>query len=206
MKAGKASGDEVIRCQISQQKYTRVNWGGGRRSHQQSSQSSLPPASRLNGILNMAALTLRAAIKHLEEVPYLIPFASAALHWKQALSPAVAQKQMSVCPVKASFIHLELVRVCFNENWLLIGWFYFLPLCWRNESTTRIDYAVRFTATPTQIIDPPPSVVLETIMLFNDLEQCKLPRWILDCTLNVWKGFIFPVPSMPKMEHRRHSS
>lgn len=122
---------------------------GGRRSHQQSSQNSLPPASRLNGILNMAALTLRAAIKHLEEVPYLIPFASAALHWKQALSPAVAQKQMSVCPVKASFIHLELVRVCFNENWLLIGWFYFLPLCWRNESTTRIDYAVRFTATPT---------------------------------------------------------
>lgn len=123
----KASGDEalgvgagrphtpVIRCQISQQKHTRVTWGGARRrSHQQSSQSSLPPASRLNGILNMAALSLRAAIKHLEEVPYLIPFASAALHWKQALSPAVAQKQMSVCPVKASFIHLKLVRVCFN--------------------------------------------------------------------------------------------
>lgn len=62
----------------------------------------------------MAALTLRAAIKHLEEAPYLIPFASAAHHWKQALSPAVAQKQMSVCPVKASFINLKLVRVCFN--------------------------------------------------------------------------------------------
>lgn len=90
MKAGKASGDEalgvgagrphtpVIRCQISQQKHTRVNWGGV--SHQQSSQSSLPRASRLNGILNMAALTLRAAIKHLEEVPYLIPFTSVVLH------------------------------------------------------------------------------------------------------------------------------
>lgn len=86
--------------------------GGG--SHQQLSQSSLPPASRLNGILNMAAPTLQAAIKHLEEVPDLIPFASAALHWKQALSPAVAQKKMSVCPVNASFIHLKLVRVSFN--------------------------------------------------------------------------------------------
>lgn len=28
-------------------------------------------------------------------------------------------------------------------------------------------------------------------MPFNDLEQCKLPRWILDCTLKVLKGFIF---------------
>lgn len=26
---------------------------------------------------------------------------------------------------------------------------------------------------------------------FNDLEQCKLPRWILDCTLKALKGFIF---------------
>lgn len=44
------------------------------------------PVSRLNGLLNMAALTLRAAIKHLEDVPYLITFATAALHCKQTLS------------------------------------------------------------------------------------------------------------------------
>lgn len=49
------------------------------------------PASRLNGILNMAALTLQAAIKHLEEVPYLITFAAAALHCKQTLFPVIKE-------------------------------------------------------------------------------------------------------------------
>lgn len=62
----------------------------------------------------MAALTLRAAIKHLEEVPYLIMFSTAALHRKQTLFPVVAQRRMSACPVKGTFIHLELLRVCFN--------------------------------------------------------------------------------------------
>lgn len=62
----------VICCQILQQwrevrvELMWVTWGGQQCSHHQSTRPS-SSSSRLNGILNMAVLTLWAAIKHLEE-------------------------------------------------------------------------------------------------------------------------------------------
>lgn len=63
----------AICCQILQQwREVRVGlmwvtWGGTASAHTTSQPGPGSSSSRLNGILNMAVLTLRAAIKHLEE-------------------------------------------------------------------------------------------------------------------------------------------